>query len=335
MARKIRVEFEGALYHVMCRGDRRENIFEDDTDRARFLETLAQVCQRTGWKIHAYVLMSNHYHWLLETPQANLVAGMRWFQSCYTVRYNVRHRKAGHLFQGRYKAVLVDPEARGYLAAAADYIHLNPARAGLIGKRGALLNYRWSSLPGYVGSARGRPVWLEVSRVMGELGWRDRASDRRAYGQRLEERAREGVSEESLKEMRRGWLLGGETFRDRVLDWMEKRSDAGKGRKVRREESDHDHGQRQAERIIQATLEALGVEEAELLGARKGDWRKRLIGQRVRVETSVSLRWLTARLKMGSEGHLSRITGSVADLAGHPGRRSFEKALQRNARKKD
>ena len=104
---------------------------------------------------------------------------------------------------------------------------------------------------------------------------------------------------------------------------------------MRREESDQDHGQRAAERMIQEMLEALGVEEAELLGARKGDWRKRLIGQRVRADTSVSLRWLAERLKMGSEGHLSRITGSVADLADHPGRRSFERALQKNARKKD
>ena len=147
MARKVRVEFAGAIYHVMCRGDRRENIFEDDTDRARFLETLAQVCQRTGWRIHAYVLMSNHYHWLLETPQPNLVAGMRWFQSTFTVRYNLRHRKAGHLFQGRYKAVLVDPEAEGYFATLADYIHLNPARARVVGKKESLRTYRWSSLP--------------------------------------------------------------------------------------------------------------------------------------------------------------------------------------------
>ena len=190
MARKVRVEFEGAIYHVLCRGDRRENIFEDDADRARFLETLAEACERTGWRIHAYVLMSNHYHWLLETPRANLVAGMRWFQSCFTIRYNVRHRKPGHLFQGRYKAVLVDAEASGYFEAVADYIHLNPGRAGLLGQRRALVNYQWSSLPWYVASARQRPGWLEVSRVLGALGWQDRTRDRRAYGQRLEERAR-------------------------------------------------------------------------------------------------------------------------------------------------
>ena len=83
MARKARVEFEGAVYHVLDRGDRREPIFKDDTDRCRFLETLAEVCQRTGWRVHAYVLMSNHYHFLLETPEANLVAGMRWFQTTW------------------------------------------------------------------------------------------------------------------------------------------------------------------------------------------------------------------------------------------------------------
>ena len=102
---------------------------------------------------------------------------------------------------------------------------------------------------------------------------------------------------------------------------------------MRREETDDDHGERHAERIIGEMLKALGLEEAELLSARKGDWRKRLIGQRVRQETSVSLRWLAARLRMGSEGHISRITGDLADLADHPGRRSLERVLQRNARK--
>lgn len=333
MARKIRVEFEGATYHVMCRGDRREDIFEDDADRVRFLETLAEVCQRTGWKIHAYVLMRNHYHWLLETPWPNLVAGMRWFQSCFTARYNRRHRKVGHLFQGRYKAILVEPGS-GYFAALADYIHLNPVRAGLLYRTNRLKSYRWSSLPLYLISPSQRPQWLEVSRVLGELGLKDRPDNRRAYGQRLEQRAREGSSEEQLKELRRGWLLGSEVFRDRVLDWMEKKP-GPKRRKVRREESDDDHGRRQAERIIKEMIDAMGATETEMLSGRKGDWRKRLIAHRVRQETSVSLDWLARRLEMGSEGHLSRIAGSIDDLANHRGRRRVEKALQRNARKKD
>lgn len=334
MARKVRVEFPGAVYHVMCRGDRRESIFEDDVDRGRFLATLGQACQRTGWRLHAYVLMSNHYHWLLETPQANLVAGMRWFQSTFTVRYNLRHRKAGHLFQGRYKAVLVDPEEAGYFATVADYIHLNPARAGLVGKRNPLRDYRWSSLPGYCARPSQRPPWLEVSRVLGELGFEDRAKDRRAYGQRMEERAREGMEEKTLRQMRRGWMLGGEAFRDRVLDWMEKNAGGAGMRKLRREETDADHGQRHAERIIARMREALNLSEREMAAARKGDWRKRLIAQRVREETSVTLRWLGARLAMGSEGHLSRVSRHLDDLDDHPGCRSLRKA-GRNVSKKD
>src|SRR5476651_1828247 len=98
MARKLRVEFAGALYHVLNRGDRRENIFYSAADRELFLDLLGQACRKTGWKIHAYVLMSNHYHFLLETPQPNLVAGMKWLQNVYTVRLNRRHRLSGHLF---------------------------------------------------------------------------------------------------------------------------------------------------------------------------------------------------------------------------------------------
>ena len=123
-------------------------------------------------------------------------------------------------------------------------------------------------------------------------------------------------------------MLGGEAFRDRVLDWME-RSYSDKRRKVRREESDHDHGQRHAERIIREMIAGLGIGEAELLSGRKSDWRKRLIAHRVRQETSVTLGWLARRLEMGSEGHVSRIAGSLSDLANHSGRRSFERTFHK------
>jgi len=100
------MEFDGAMYHVMCRGDRREAVFQDDVDCERFLETLGQACERTGWRVHAYVLMGNHYHLLLETPVANLVAGMRWLQGTYTVRHNVRHRLVGHLARRSQKKLM-------------------------------------------------------------------------------------------------------------------------------------------------------------------------------------------------------------------------------------
>ncbi len=131
MARKPRIEFAGAVYHVISRGDRGEAIYQDDEDRRLFLQFLGEVCGRSGWLIHAFVVMTNHYHLLLETPEANLVVGMKWLQGVYTQRFNLRHRLRGHLFQGRYKALLIDGEEPGHFLQASSYIHLNPVRAGL------------------------------------------------------------------------------------------------------------------------------------------------------------------------------------------------------------
>ncbi len=113
MARKLRVEYPGAIYHVLNRGDRRELSFKDDLDRKTFLETLAAVCAKTGWQVHAYVLMPNHFHLVVETPQPNLVAGMKWFLGTYTGRFNRRHKVSGHLFSGRYKSLLVEGAGAG------------------------------------------------------------------------------------------------------------------------------------------------------------------------------------------------------------------------------
>src|SRR5665213_1655480 len=151
MPRPLRIEFVGAAYHVMARGNQGQPIYQDDKDRWRFLETMGEACEKTGWRIHAYVLMGNHYHLLVETPEANLVAGMKWLQGTYTQRYNGRHHVFGHLFQGRYKAAPVEAANAGYLEVVSSYIHLNPARAGLIeiGKE-RLKTYRWSSYPRYL-----------------------------------------------------------------------------------------------------------------------------------------------------------------------------------------
>jgi len=125
MARKIRVEYPGAVYHVMNRGDRREAIFKDDKDRQMFLSTVAEACGKTGWQVQALCLMDNHFHLVVETPQGNLVAGMKWLMGTYTGRFNRRHKVFGHLFSGRYKALVVDGGGNGYLKTVCDYVHLN------------------------------------------------------------------------------------------------------------------------------------------------------------------------------------------------------------------
>src|SRR6202142_1876287 len=151
MPRKLRVEYPGAIYHVMNRGDRREPIFKDDVDRKAFMQTLGEACAKTSWLIHAWCLMPNHFHLVIETPQPNLVAGMKWLLGTYTGRFNRRHKLFGHLFSGRYKALIVDGSGSGYLKTVCDYVHLNPARAKLLlGTEQMLSSFPWSSLRFYL-----------------------------------------------------------------------------------------------------------------------------------------------------------------------------------------
>src|SRR5579859_4039299 len=176
MARKLRVEYPGAIYHVINRGDRREAIFRDDADRKLFVSTLEKACEKTGWQVHAYCLMSNHFHLVVETPRGNLVAGMKWFLGTYTGRFNRRHKLFGHLFSGRYKSLIVDGSGTGYLKTVCDYVHLNPVRAGLIGPRQSLHTCPWSSYGQYLKPPSRRPPWLRVDRLLGE--WAIQHDDR-------------------------------------------------------------------------------------------------------------------------------------------------------------
>jgi REP element-mobilizing transposase RayT len=217
MARKLRVEYPGAIYHVIDRGDRREPIFHDDTDRELFLSTLGEACQKAGWEVHAFCLMPNHFHLVVETPQGNLVAGMQWLLGTYTGRFNRRHKLFGHLFSGRYKALIVDGSGDGYLKTVCDYVHLNPARARLVAAEAPLRAYRWSSFPEYLKVASKRVPWLRVERLLGEYRIpKDSEAGRREFELAVEaRRAAEGG--EAFKGVRRGWCLGGEAFRQELL----------------------------------------------------------------------------------------------------------------------
>jgi putative transposase len=308
MPRKGRIEFEGALYHLLDRGDRCEEIVRDDVDRARFVATLGEVCERTGWRVHAFVLMTNHYHLLVETPQANLVAGMRWFQTTWTMRFNRRHRLSGHLFQGRYKSILADSEERNYFTALSDYIHLNPVRAGIIGPEQRLFDYRWSSYPFYL-SKRGRPGWFESARVMGELGLNNHPNGRRLYAERMRKRAldeRAGKNNGQSEGLRRGWCLGGPSFRERMLSLLEevdqtlspdKEIDAGMRRS---------YDEREASGIIEYALRYFELSRNDLAQLRKNDARKLAIARLIRRRTAVSNRWLASELALGHVSAVSR-----------------------------
>src|ERR1022692_4063006 len=170
MARKLRIQYPGAIYHVMNRGDRREAIFEDDEDRQRLLKALTEACEKTGWQVHAYCFMRNHFHLVIETPQPNLVAGMKWLLGTYTSRFNRRHKQFGHLFSGRYKSLIVDGSGSGYLRTVCDSVHLNPVRAKRLRPEQKRRDFAWSSWPDYLKPPEQRPRWLRVDRLLGEIG---------------------------------------------------------------------------------------------------------------------------------------------------------------------
>ena len=294
--RKMRVEYAGAIYHVMSRGDRRESIFLDDVDRQDFLKTLAQACQKTGFQVHAYCLMSNHFHLVVEPPNANLVAGMAWLLSTYTIRLNHRHRLFGHVFAGRYKALIVDGSGSGYLRTVCDYVHLNPVRAGLIEPGDRLLAYPWSSLMWYVAAREHRPDWMCVERLLGEHGiTKDSAAGRREFDRRMEACREQKPDEEALGPLRRGWCLGSETFRQQMLERMEDRMGDHHSGEVRREGAE-----RKAERIIVEELRRLGWKESDLAGRRKSDPGKLAMATRLRKETTLPLKWIAGRVRLGT-----------------------------------
>lgn len=168
MARPLRIEFAGALYHVTSRGNAREPIFLDDGDRHAFLERLAEVVDRHRWLCHAYCLMTNHYHLLVETPAADLSRGMHLLNGVYSQRFNVRHERVGHVLQGRFTAILVERESHHFELAR--YVVLNPVRAGIVR---APEEYRWSSLRATVGLDPA-PPWLATGALLVGFGSRAR-----------------------------------------------------------------------------------------------------------------------------------------------------------------
>jgi putative transposase len=295
MPRKLRLEYPGAMYHLMSRGDQREDIFLCDVDRHDFLKTLAEACRKTGWQIHAFCLMRNHYHLVVETPNANLVAGMAWLQSTYTIRLNNRHNLTGHVLSGRYKAQLVEGSGNGYLRTACDYVHLNPIRAHLLSPDDRLLAFPWSSFPLYLSAAAHRPEWLRADRLLGEHGIHgDTPAGRQEFERHMERRRLEEVDEEKLEEFRRAWCLGGETFRKECLEQME-----GKVGENHPGETRLETAEAKAERLIVEELMRLNWKEEDLLEHSKSDPRKLAIAARLRQETTLSIKQIAERLHLG------------------------------------
>jgi REP element-mobilizing transposase RayT len=204
MARPLRIQYPGAFYHITSRGNDRNSVYKNDRDREKFLSYLESATSRYGAAIHAYCLMGNHYHLLLETPRGNLPEIMRHINGAYTTYFNVKRDRSGHLFQGRYKAILIDADE--YAKELSRYIHLNPVRVGAVKKPEA---YRWSSYRAYIGE-NDDPQWLTTDFIVGYFGKKVGPAQRK-YRAFVEEMV--GKEEESpLREAVLSTILGSKEF---------------------------------------------------------------------------------------------------------------------------
>jgi len=306
MARPLRIAVAGGWYHVTARGNERRAIFRDARDRERFIDLLSNLPERFHLQLHAWVLLDNHYHLLIETGEPNLSVAMQWLGVSYTVWFNRRHRRAGHLFQGRFAAILLEESAAWEVSR---YVHLNPVRvrtarldkaaqhqwrAGLgrqpdkklVAERLHLLRqYRWSSYRAYAGRAEA-PEWLTTKRLLA-LGGATRRDQCRAYRRFAEEPVRQGVLENPWERLAAGVLLGGAEF---VRHW-------------RARVQGHEREQPQLRRLRRATsfaellrvVERLKGERWEAFRDRHGDWGRDLAFYLGRRTAGLTLRALAAQ----------------------------------------
>ena len=215
MSRPLRLELSGGLYHVTSRGDRREDIFLCDADRQRWLEILGKVCKRFNWICYSYCLMSNHYHVVVETVEGNLSKGMRQLNGVYTQHFNQTHQRVGHVFQGRYKGILVEKDS--YLVELSRYVVLNPVRAQMVKDA---REWPWSSYSAMTGK-QNAPEWLETEWLLSQF-----SKQRKRAIAKYVDFVREAVGLPSLWAGLSGQIyLGGEVFVERMQKEVDKHGD--------------------------------------------------------------------------------------------------------------
>jgi putative transposase len=290
MARRLRIQFGGALYHIINRGNYRRPVFGTVGAARAFEFSLSEVCGRFAWRLHAYVILPNHFHLALETPQPNLVEGMHWLQSTFATRFNRLRSERGHLFQGRYQALLIEDVAA--LVRVVNYIHLNPVRAKLV----PLLHcgsFRWSSLGRFV--RRERMSCLYADSLLAQLGFEDSVAGWARYLGYLRDWATRPEEEHDQREFCSGWAIGTAGWKRAVArDYSHLATvpdlDATELRDIR---------ERRWQELLEGQLRATGRNEPEISrGPRDAPWKIE-IAARLR-KHGVPYRWISDTLCMGA-----------------------------------
>lgn len=262
MARQLRIEFEGAFYHITSRGNMREKVFFEDKDKEKFLEILERTKERYGYLLHAYTLMDNHYHLLIETSKANISQIMQNINTSYTVYINKKYRRSGHLFQGRFKAIIVDKDE--YLLALSRYIHLNPVRAKKV-KRPE--DYKWTSYNAFIGN--GANALVDTPDTLSYFSDKKRKAEN-AYRGFIE--AGIGEKESPFNEVEAGIMLGGKRFKAKILKLLDKIKGDDELPQIKRLRE-----KIPIDRVIEVCCKHYGIDREELLKKRKKGKKERQI----------------------------------------------------------
>lgn len=298
MARKLRIQYPGAIYHVINRGNYRRDLFESRGAADAFLRVLLDATKLFGWKLHAYVLMKNHFHLAVETPSPSLVEGMHWLQSTLATRFNRFRKESGHLFQGRYKSVLVQDYPA--LARVVDYIHLNPVRAKVVTAE-RVRDYLWSSLGLFL--EKERPAGMVATEwLQARGGWNDDGDGWRAYEAHLIEIGRDeaGWEEAGLTGLSNGWALGTKSWREMIAKEHSQRS-LGLG--FHKDEVKELRESAWKECLKKQLLRA-GKTVADLPGRPKRQPWKIEAARQIRNECGASMQWLAEALQLGKAASL-------------------------------
>ena len=309
MARKPRIQYPGALYHVISRGNYRKDLFTIGKTGEQFEKALFEVCERCGWKLHAYVIMSNHYHLALETPKGNLVAGMRWLQGTFGNRFNKFTGEHGHVFQGRYKALLVEPGRP--LLGLVNYIHLNPVRAKLL-SIDSLKDYSLSSYPKYFKKKVQPP--LNRKTFLAECGLPDSLAGIRRYSVQLadQEEGNPRKRADLHKKYVRGWAIASKAYKKQLHEDFKKMEVA------------KDWGGKELQELNEISYEGLVTRllkrhrktEAQIANDKKSAPWKIKLAHELRKKTSATNPWIATRLNMGDPSNVSRHVNNTPNAKG-------------------
>jgi REP element-mobilizing transposase RayT len=325
MSRRVRLEYAGACYHVINRGNYRRDLFAGKGAAQSFQACLGEAVERFGWRVHAFVIMRNHFHLAAETPEPNLSLGMKWLQGTWAARFNRFRGEAGRPFQGRYRALHVEPgEALGEVA---HYIHLNPVRAKVLPVE-RLLEYRWSSLPWLV--RKPRSAWLVSGTVLaGSGGLADTPAGWRSYLGYLAVRAEESADAREAKfgRLSQGWALGSADFQADLLEQLSTTTGRETGFDLLGADRQAHQQVRSAqwERALRSAAKALGI-QLDHLPAKKSAAEKVRLAALMTQRTSVCNAWLADRLQMGVPGAVTQYVRRFR-LQGETQTQSFQTAL--------